>query len=678
MRLFLSGLRALRSIIALPGLLLGGAAFAQSPLIDSLERVVNIQPADTNTVKALTTLASELMRRDIQKAKLYSMRQLVLARQLSMYTSESGAYAVLVTIHYLGGHQDSSRYYLDLHERLYKEHPVPKIAINYNNSAGLYYRERGQYREALPYMLAALEAVGENGDQTQRAGQLLNLGNTYRTSGDTRTATTYHLKALALFEKVGNKRGQSFCLQGLGNNFKDLRQYSVAEEYLLRSEKMKEELGDKRGLVSAWMSLGALYQDMNEYDRSLAYATKGYEGATELKLTSEQGKFLYNIASVTKSLKKPEEARLRYNEALVIIRQTGDSLLVSRIKTDLIMLDGELRKNQQDEAMLLNNVRLTIEEGDRSLEAEGHSKLADWYSNRGEFQKAFEHLKTLQALTDSIRGNEVQLQIKKLEEEYLGEKKDKEISLLKKDRELQDLELSRQRLLNTAIVTALVSVLVIGFLLVNWYRGINKAKRAIEIERVRNSIARDLHDEMGSALSSINILSQVALVEKGDNTQNYLQRIGDQSARMMENMGDMVWSINPRNDSMQHVLTRMREFATEILDPMNIDYQFTDSIPADLVIPSDKRKNLFLIFKESVNNAAKYSAAGKVEINLAQQNGSLVMNIKDDGKGFDEVKTREGNGLRNMRERAAESGGTVTIRSASQLGTSVELRLPIT
>jgi two-component system, NarL family, sensor histidine kinase UhpB len=248
---------------------------------------------------------------------------------------------------------------------------------------------------------------------------------------------------------------------------------------------------------------------------------------------------------------------------------------------------------------------------------------------------------------------------------------------LKKDQELQTLTLSRQRVIITLGIIALISVLIIAVLLINRYRVMNRTKRLLEIEKVRNNIARDLHDDMGSALSSINILSQVALVEKNGNTQTYLQRIGDQSARMMEEMGDMVWSINPRNDSMSQVLIRMREFASEIFELKNIEYLFTENGIEKLMLNAEQRKNLFLIFKESINNTAKYSEASRVEVSLYQSNHKLKMSIKDNGRGFDEQTIKAGNGLRNLRERAKEINATLHVQSAIGKGTEVELTIPI-
>jgi signal transduction histidine kinase len=96
-----------------------------------------------------------------------------------------------------------------------------------------------------------------------------------------------------------------------------------------------------------------------------------------------------------------------------------------------------------------------------------------------------------------------------------------------------------------------------------------------------------------------------------------------------------------------------------------------------LVLNADQRKNLFLIFKESINNAAKYSQATTVEINIEQQDQTLIMSIKDNGQGFDEQKIKAGNGLRNLRERAKEINATLELRSTVGAGTEVNLNVPI-
>jgi signal transduction histidine kinase len=121
----------------------------------------------------------------------------------------------------------------------------------------------------------------------------------------------------------------------------------------------------------------------------------------------------------------------------------------------------------------------------------------------------------------------------------------------------------------------------------------------------------------------------------------------------------------------------MREFATEILDIKNIDYRFSEEVTDQLSLSAEQRKNLFLIYKEAINNAAKYSKASLVEISLHQHDHLLVMSIKDNGRGFEEQSTKAGNGLRNLRERAKEINSSLTLTSAIGNGTELELKLPI-
>ena len=205
-----------------------------------------------------------------------------------------------------------------------------------------------------------------------------------------------------------------------------------------------------------------------------------------------------------------------------------------------------------------------------------------------------------------------------------------------------------------------------------------RTKRLVEMERMRNTIARDLHDDIGSTLSSINIISQMALQEKTGDAPHF-QRIAQHSSSMMESMSDIVWSINPNNDSWEQVISKMKEFAAEILDPLDILYTFSgeENLQA-FTLDVSMRKNLFLIFKEAINNAAKYSSATSIDIHLKKENDFIQVCISDNGKGFDASNGSTGNGLRNMKERADSIRGKLEIKSSPHTGTEVMVSLPLT
>lgn len=212
-----------------------------------------------------------------------------------------------------------------------------------------------------------------------------------------------------------------------------------------------------------------------------------------------------------------------------------------------------------------------------------------------------------------------------------------------------------------------------------------RIRRLMQVEKIRTRLARDLHDDMGSTLSTINILSNMA-VKKIDTdqkaSQDYMGRISDSSSRIMEAMDDIVWSINPVNDSMRKILARMKEFAGNVLEASDIEYSFiVDEAVKDMTFDMEWRREIFLVFKEAINNIVKYAKASQVDITLRKQKNALLMSVADNGVGFDtgadQDGTVRGNGLRNMQKRAEAMNGWLKITSTPQAGTSVELRIPL-
>lgn len=225
----------------------------------------------------------------------------------------------------------------------------------------------------------------------------------------------------------------------------------------------------------------------------------------------------------------------------------------------------------------------------------------------------------------------------------------------------------------------LVGMAVAGFI---YYIHRLRVNQLLSREKLRTRIARDLHDDMGSTLSTINILSEMAKMKvnkDASKTSEYLDKISDNSSRMMEAMDDIVWSINPMNDSMLRITARMREFATGVLEARNIDFTFrVDEQVQDLKLDMEARRDLFLLFKEAVNNLAKYAQCKNAVIDLSIQKDKLLMLIKDDGVGFDPLHADEGNGLLNMKKRAQSLNGTLLIESKPGAGTKVLLEVDLT
>jgi ligand-binding sensor domain-containing protein/anti-sigma regulatory factor (Ser/Thr protein kinase) len=204
-------------------------------------------------------------------------------------------------------------------------------------------------------------------------------------------------------------------------------------------------------------------------------------------------------------------------------------------------------------------------------------------------------------------------------------------------------------------------------------------------QAIRNKIAQDLHDNVGSTLSSISVYSQVAQIQSdgGDKKElnDILGKISITSTDMISEMNDIVWAINPRNDSMEKIVQRMESFAKPLLAACGIHFSpHYDEAIYSAILDMEKRKNFYLIFKEAINNIVKYSKATEVFVEIKIKNRKLELLVKDDGIGFDPGKMMQdqrqslsGNGLRNMKMRAAEMKAEIKITSQSGKGTVVQL-----
>jgi signal transduction histidine kinase/sugar lactone lactonase YvrE len=210
-----------------------------------------------------------------------------------------------------------------------------------------------------------------------------------------------------------------------------------------------------------------------------------------------------------------------------------------------------------------------------------------------------------------------------------------------------------------------------------------RVARAVELERVRTRIASDLHDDIGASLSKIAILSDIAQQAGAapDETRGTLVRIADTSREMVDSMGDIVWAINPKRDHLADVVQRMRRFASDALAARDI--AFTFEAPTDgtsLALGADLRRQAYLVFKESVNNAVKHAGCTAVGAALRVAGNRLQLEVRDNGRGFDPSAAPEGpggNGLASMKRRAAELGGTLELDSRPGAGTTVRLDVPL-
>ena len=201
-----------------------------------------------------------------------------------------------------------------------------------------------------------------------------------------------------------------------------------------------------------------------------------------------------------------------------------------------------------------------------------------------------------------------------------------------------------------------------------------RVTQSLRVERLRNKIASDLHDEVGSSLTRISIYSD--LLQNGieaEERKDYLTGIGELSREVVSTMSDIVWSIDNRSDTLGELIIRMKDFATEVLQTRNIDLEFSaGGVDENKTLDPALKQNIYLIFKESIHNIVKHAQAHRVHVSLVNEGGEFNMVIKDDGRGFSADGKNKGNGLRNMQRRAEAVEGEFQIQNHQ--GTTVILK----
>jgi ligand-binding sensor domain-containing protein/two-component sensor histidine kinase len=207
---------------------------------------------------------------------------------------------------------------------------------------------------------------------------------------------------------------------------------------------------------------------------------------------------------------------------------------------------------------------------------------------------------------------------------------------------------------------------------------LNQLKIRMEL---RDKIARDLHDDIGSTLSGISIFSKIAMqrinTDSGSSLE-LLEKISDRSEKTMDALSDIVWSINTRNDGMVNFLRKAREYMAEVFEAQGIRYEFSaDPEMENLKIGMAARKELYLIFKEAICNASKYARCSFVKISLTGSKDTCTLSICDNGKGFDTKSISTGNGIYNMKHRAEKMNALFNIESGENTGTIVSLSFHI-
>ena len=589
---------------------------------------------------------------------------------------------------------------------LYKEagyiHGVAAGHINIGNG----HLSLGNYPEAIKNYLAALKIFEQTGNRGAIAASYNNIGEIYNNQGKYAEALKYFNEGLIVFEQMKSKSEISISHDNIGEIHMRLGNFSEGLKHHLIALKIGEEIKDSHSIANSYMNIGNVYffqsnyaEAMKNYLSSFSLIKKGKESDKELLAKINKG-----IGGTYFKMNNFSEARKHLDEALVAAKEFGGKKIIKETYENLAKLDSAAGNWET----AYQNQKLFALYRDSLLNEENSKKITESLMQY-QFDKKEDSLKLQQAYTDqelmsqtlltrqhqqslllkekelTLINNEKQLQqlqFEKHQADFTAQKiaqkadadtKQGQLSLLNKEKSIQTLELNKQKSLKNYLLAGIVLLGILSFFVYKNYR----TRQKLNLQTLRNKIASDLHDDVGSTLSSISIFSQMAQ-QQSKEVNPLLETIGESSRKMLDAMADIVWTINPENDQFEKIILRMRSFAYELLGAKKIDFEFVaDDYVTKINVPMEVRKNLYLIFKEATNNMVKYAAANRASFSVKGEKNNLIMLIKDNGKGFDTSQASEGNGLKNMKKRAGEIGGQLVIESGPGKGTEIQLRVAV-
>lgn len=452
--------------------------------------------------------------------------------------------------------------------------------------------------------------------------------------------------------------------------------------YKFKDYKKAIALG-KRGVESAnnqwdfYNTIGLSFMELRQIDSAIYYLQKAANVAIDKKMlnvfrTISLGNIGYGYYLKNEYGKAKPLLLVDKNEALKI----GDLGLASGAEIPLADIYLS-EKNWKVANALLDSARLHIAQSQQLNRLEKYFPVRSRYHQlRGDQKLALAYRdSTITAIkrNDSIFNSLLLMRVQqRTDMEKLVEEKSKLESYKK---------VSQIRMI---AITVVFIVLLVVILMIRYYRGrIEKDRKQIEelnrIMELRQKLSADMHDDIGSTLSSISLYTHSLLMQpQADAQRNTLEKIKQNAQNVQESIGDIIWSVNPNMDVMEQVIARMRAFGADMTEHAGISFQFTAGIGVGaLSLAMAARKNLYLIYKEVINNAVKYSGGTKITVLLKEEAGLFSLMVTDDGVGFDVTAKRLGNGLSNMHRRAEEVGAQITISSVKEKGTTITLVMPL-
>jgi signal transduction histidine kinase len=585
--------------------------------------------------------------------------------------------------------------------------------------------------DAKLYYEKAYEINLEQNDQVGQAQNLGNLGLYYYYTGKYDSSLEYLFKALKLFETLKDSMGIANQLSAIGNVYSDQNNHNKAIYYDSLALLKFEAINDEEGVALTLGNIGNLYYSLNDADKAIPYLLLAIEKYEKINLENGVARNLINLSNSYNIKKNYRESLEILKRALAIYKkqgdQTGMGYCIGNIGNCYYLC--VLHATDKDTTVKLmagtpdEHLNLAIKYLEESVKLNQQAntlapiiyfsqQLANCYERKGDFKNALKYYKLYSVTQDTVYSNESKVTIEKLTTE-------REVELKNKQIEINRLEVLKKR---NERIYFIIAMGLLSLALLFIYQNYSNQKRSnaelgvlnnqisitnselefknetlsttlqnlketqeqlIETEKqkenavLRSRISQDIHDDISSGLTKISWLAEMvkakSTVADAQLDLGLIDKINGFSRETVSKLGEIIWSTNPERDNLESLLAYLRNFTTKYLEDTSFKYtlDFPEQLPDNAINP-ELRRNLFLVVKEALNNAVKYSRAKHIGISLSLTGNQYQFTVSDDGAGIDEgVIKGGGNGMNNMRKRMEAVKGQFNLQSSSTQGTVI-------
>ena len=660
--------------------------------IDSLTGELAHTKEDTNRIKLLNTISYLYNEYSYEKGIKNGEDGLRLAEKLGWEKGKADAYNSLATNYNNAGNTDKAVQYitraLQINERTGNR---LKMAQNLGNIGVMRYMQ-GNYAVALEYVYKALKIFEELKDKTGTANQLGAIGCIYHAQKNFMMALRYDTAALNSYKAMGQKPGQAMQLGNIANEYDALGEHEKALDQLLQAMKLYEELGNDEGVARNLNNIGVAYDNRHDYYNAMINQVKALQLYKKLK---NQNGIAHTYGYIGQMyLRLATDSTKKEGEGAAGINLAAYGIAMPRTKTD---------KLREATRYLTTAVAMSKQINSLDFLQVFSQNLSDAQNMLGNYKEALASYKQYVLYKDSVFNNENNKKITGLEHARELDLKESKIKILEQGNRLKDLRAEKEMLAMRILIGGIVMVVIMAAGVIMYYVRRQRAEKMLANEKMntlmkeqelrsvsnmlevqeqeRRRIASDLHDRLGSMLSTVKLYFN-AVEEEVDTLEQQNRDQYLKATSLLDDACDEVRKISHDLVSGELVKFGLVSAISQLKDTI----EDTGKLKINLfVFGMEARLDsaieiaLYRVIQELMNNILKHAKAGEVTIQLNNVENNLNIVVEDNGVGFDaeQAQAKDGMGMRNMETRVKKLKGTISLDSGKGRGTTTIIDIPV-